>query len=121
MKGQTITETIDGKDYDITVMGAEEAIEAQSIFMSMIIKSGMDLDADLSPEQLGSYMMCALDRPTVSRVKELFKNCVKAPIIDDVSFSNMEPETVTSLFLKVHHHQTAKASKKKDKQKKHLK
>jgi len=121
MKGQTITEEIDGTDYDIKMMGAEEALEAQSILMSIIVKSGMPLDEDISDGQRQLYMMTAMDRVVVGRIKELFENCINAPIIDDDSFSELPPDVIPILFMKIHEHLTAKAIKKKEKPKKRTK
>jgi hypothetical protein len=113
MKGAIKTEEIHGTNYDIMLMGSEESLEAQSIMMSLIIDSGMPTDGEISPEAFQMYMMKGLTRPIVKRIKELFINCIKAPVINDDSFSDIAPETITILFNQVYEYLTKKASKKK--------
>ncbi len=108
-----IDSTTGGVEYDIMMMGSEEAIEAQSIMMTLIIDSGMPTDGEITTEVFQTYMMKGLTRTLVKRMKELFINCVKAPKIDDDAFSNMNPEDITVLFNQIYEYNTKKASKKK--------
>lgn len=113
-RGAIKTEIIDGKSFDIRKEGATVALEAQSIFYDLILRGKCPLDQDLSQSQVELHMMRGMCKENVARVKQLFLDCVVSPKIDNDSFEDMTPNTVTGLFWAIYNLQTAEADKKKE-------
>lgn len=114
MKGAIKTEEIDGRSFDIKKCGSEEALEAQSIFFSLAMDSGMPLDEEITYGQMDMYMMKAMTRDTVKRIKTLCMNTIVAPKMTEELFSDINPVIIPVLFFKIYEYQTGEADKKKE-------
>lgn len=119
-RGAIKNEEINGAKFDIRKEGASIALESESIFYEMILEGGFPAGEKLTIGKTEAYMKRGMTRRVVQRIKLLFFDCIvgkgKDKEADEEWFENLDPSTITQLFMIVKRYQLGEADIKKKKQ-----
>jgi len=98
MKKNIKTFTINGNNYDIVKKGVSTALELKSIFMKIIINSGMPIDEDLTNFQYIQAQMAGVHGEVVTMLKHMIMSVVAAPELDSDVYEDLDASTVMEIF-----------------------
>lgn len=104
---------IQGKNYDIKKKGVSVALRLKSVFMKIIINSGMPIDQELSHFQYIQAQMAGIDDGIEERLKRIIIEVVEAPALTEESYEALEHDVVMEIFNSAYDFYFAKAEDKK--------
>ncbi len=115
MIGETKTEKINGKDYDIEKKGVNTALTVNSIFLELMTKAAVDQDKDVSESELSMGLLIAMRGRVLEDIKDIICDCVVAPKMTSKSYDKLDMQSVTQLFMQIYYLHVGGANKKKEK------
>lgn len=107
---------IQGKNYDIKKKGVSTALELKSIFMGIIINSGMPIDEELTNFQYVQAQMAGVHGSIISRLKKIIIEIVEAPELDESSYEKLDAGVVMEIFNTAYDFYFSNADDKKKEQ-----
>ncbi len=113
MIGQIKEVEIHDKKYELIKRGVNTALTVQSIFLELISKASINLDKDISENDLEVGLLIAMRGKVLDDIKEIIIDCVSAPKFTSDSYDSLEPEKVTQLFMAIYYFHLDKSDKKK--------
>lgn len=115
MIGDIRTVEIEGKSYDVKKMGASTALEIQSIFTELIIRSGIAVDgSDVPDEQLGIDLIVGMRGRIINDVKKIIIECTDAPKFTNETYESLDYKVIPLLFMQVYYWNVGDSEKKSD-------
>lgn len=116
MIGARKTIEVGGKDYDIEKKGASFAMRFKSVWMRIIINSGMDTTKNLTQQQYNDAMIAGVFGQVVDDLKELMLELIVAPKLTAESYEEMDATDIMYLFNMAFDFYFTKADDKKKEQ-----
>lgn len=98
MIGQIKTYDINGKKYDIVKKGVSVAMELKSVWLRILMQSGMDIDKNMSPDEYIQAQMAGMYGRIISDFKLIMLDIVAAPKLTPESYEEMDTGLLMTLF-----------------------
>lgn len=107
--------TLNGKTYSIKKCGVSFAMEAQGVFMKILLNAGISKDADTDSSDFLFMLQTGLNEDVIKRIKKIVINGVSAPRITEESYEEQFTiQSVSELFLAIYLYNVEDGLKKKE-------
>lgn len=109
---------VSDKTYTIVKKGVSTSFEVKSVFMRIVIQSGIKMDDSYTDSDYVKAMMAGMYGNVLDDFKSIIMQTVSAPEITEDSYEDMEPNDLMMLFQEIFDFYFSSADDKKKEQNK---